>query len=515
MSDQKILCLVDNSTPGAQGHKLSQKFAKQQHLTYHGLVTNQTLEAGVYHVGPMDLETKLIIKIAKEIDKVILLDQPQDLYSHHRIFLSMFKLIEDLTKEGIVVEEQNKQNFEYLRYWTRLFESNKSICVYPWVLMHDGYGDYTSLCGRATDPVTKISELKSWKNDKNYQRIRKLMINGERVSNCKICSEYEDKGIRDQRWNYSFDWIARLKIKNIEDLKKIENPVYYEIKPSNKCNAMCRMCNGNYSHLIQKENFQINDKKYKELIESQKVFEMYSSFERVDIDKVIRLYVAGGEPTVMSSLYKFLEKCINKQKTNFALNIQTNGVKLKKKFFDLCGHFKNLTISTSIDGVGKINEYVRWLTNSEEQKQNIHKLIEAGHHVQIISVISIYNVATIGETMDMFDREFPNTPVQLQFASFKKDLLDPYNHPNRKLVYKSLIKAKTTRCYWHNESGTTNIINQMFDFFGHPSNTDTFDQQKLERFFYYNDTLDKLRGSKLKDYIPDLEECRKYIQKKQ
>jgi len=36
----------------------------------------------------------------------------------------------------------------------------------------------------------------------------------------------------------------------------------------------------------------------------------------------------------------------------------------------------------------------------------------------------------------------------------------------------------------------------------------SFDQVALGEFFKYNDKLDKARGSKLGDYIPELEECR-------
>ena len=36
-------------------------------------------------------------------------------------------------------------------------------------------------------------------------------------------------------------------------------------------------------------------------------------------------------------------------------------------------------------------------------------------------------------------------------------------------------------------------------------------RNKLKKFFEYNDILDKSRSSKLGDYIPELEACRKYI----
>ena len=511
----RVMCLGDNSSHHAWGHRLTEKLSTEQNSTFRGMVPTDIskIQDGHYHIGPVAMPPKDIIDSSKHFDRVILLDQDQDKFSNHRIFLAMFKLVNDLKDAGIDVEIMNPDNMEYLYYWTDLFEKNKSICVYPWLLMHDGYGEHTSLCGRSHTPVAKIKDLKNWETNKEYNKIRSSMLQGIRTKNCISCHEYEDKGIRDQRWNYSFDWIARLKLKHIDDLKKIKKPVYYEIRPSSKCNSMCRMCSSTYSHLIEKENESIDDKEFLSLISNSKPFKMNSTFDRVDIDSIKRIYVAGGDPSVMSSVYRFMEKCIENKKTDFTFNMQTNSVNIKPKFYELCKQFTNMCISTSVDGVGKINEYVRWKTIDHKQKANIHKFYEQGNKVHIISVISIYNVATLGETMEMFDRDFPYAPIQLQWAGFKNGLLDPYNHPNRKLVFESMKKAKKTKCYWHNESGTTNIVNNLYDFFGDPTNSDTFDREKLRQFFKYNDVLDKSRGSKLADYIPDLEECRKHINK--
>jgi len=509
----KVMCLGDNSSHHAWGHRLTEKLALENNSIFRGMVPSDIskIEDGYYHIGPLAMSSKDIIESSKKFDRVVLLDQDQDRFSNHRIFLAMFKLVNDMKKNGIDVQIINEQNMKYLYDWTNIFEKNKSICVYPWLLMHDGYGEHTSLCGRSRTPVAKIKDLKDWKSNKEYNKIRDAMLKGIRTMNCSTCHAYEDRGIRDQRWNYSFDWIARLKLKSIKDLTKIKHPLYYEIRPSNKCNAMCRMCDSSLSHLIEKENKTIKDQEFFSLINANKSFTLGSTFDRVDINSIKRLYIAGGEPTVMSSVYRFMEKCIEQKKTDFTFNMQTNSVSVKPKFFSLCKRFSNICISTSVDGVGKINEYIRWNTVSEKQKENIHRFHQQGNKVHIISVVSIYNVSSIGETMEMFDDEFPYAPIQLQWAGFEGNILDPYNHPNRKLVFKSLEKAKKTKAYWHDESGTTNLINNLYNFYGDMKNLYSFDREKLRKFFKYNDVLDQSRGSKLGDYIPDLEACREHL----
>ena len=80
------------------------------------------------------------------------------------------------------------------------------------------------------------------------------MLRGERMpENCSVCYEYEDYGMDSYRIHDSLDFIAQLGIRNVKDLEQIDNPYYYEIRSSNKCNLMCRMCTPLYSHLLKKE----------------------------------------------------------------------------------------------------------------------------------------------------------------------------------------------------------------------------------------------------------------------
>lgn len=514
MINQKILCLGDNTSAEAWAHKLAKKFAEENNLTFRGMVTNleQKIEDGCYHTGPVSMQPSDIISISKNFNKVVLLNQTQDQFSHNRIFLAMWKLIKDLKIGGIEVEEK-KEIFQYLRDWEDLFEKNRNICVLPFTEMHNHNIDGLNLCGRSMSyPIKeekKFSDLlEAWSNGTNIKKIREDMLNGKRIDRCTNCHVYEDRDIRDQRWNYSFDWISRLKIKNVEDLKKIKKPLHYNLRLSNKCNLMCKMCGSEYSHLIEKETKNIKDPKLKIFL-GEKKHHYDADLEKIDLDNSLSIYLTGGEPTFNPLVYKFLQRCIDSKKTKLTINIQTNAAKITPKFFSLTKNFTKMTFNCSVDGVGKINEYQRWLLNSEVQTKNIINFYKQGHHIHIIHVVSIYNITTIGDTMHYFDNTFPFASVQLQWASFKEDILSPYNHPNKNMVFLSLHKAKKSKCYWHNESGTTVIINDLYNFYKDTNSKANL--EKLRKFFWYNDSLDSIRGSKLADYIPELEECRKYI----
>lgn len=511
---------MDNSSEAAIGNQLSQTFAKKNNTKFIGLLSKQeNYDFGVYHVGPYDMDIKTIISIAKQyFTKIICLEQKQEQYSHYRIFLAMFKLIKDIRNTGLVVEEQDPKIFKYLHDWEDTFEKNRHICALPFFEYHDPNTGGLLLCGRSMnfDIVEKDvfkNKMEAWSKGKNINEIRRKMLSGEKNIECKSCHVYEERNIRDQRWNYSFSWLAKLKVQNLEDLKNKSRPLHFNVRLNNKCNLMCRMCGAEYSHLIEKENNKITDEKFKTLFLDKDIPNYNGSLRSIDVEQLSSdsfIYITGGEPTINNELYLFLQKCIEKKKTDIEIKIQTNAARTNTKLLNLLEHFSNLTMNCSIDGIEKINEYQRWKVNSQEQKENIYKYQKQGHHIHIIHVISIYNISTIGKTFKYFDECFPFASVQVQIAGSKKNVLNPLNHFDRNLVLNSIIEAKNTKCYWHNESGTTTIINYLYNFYNNPDSKINYEE--LHNFFYYNDMLDRQRGSLLADYMPDLESIRQKLQ---
>jgi MoaA/NifB/PqqE/SkfB family radical SAM enzyme len=514
--NQIFLCIGDNSSKDAWGHKLSEKYALENRITFRGEITNikQVLEPGCYHTGTYRLEIYDLINLAKKVDRIILLDQSQEQYSHPDIFGSTFKFLHHLIKLGIEIKVLNPENFEIISYWTNLFKKNKSFCIFPWIY-HGGYDGHHTTCYLDYTPQTKINEITDWQKDKNFVKIRQKMLNGEKREGCKTCYNVEQEyGFNSARIQESIKWATELKLKSTDDLKKITKPVYYEVRPTTKCNVMCRTCEPNYSHLIEKEREQITDQKLLTLYPKKSWYGM-TDFPK-DIDHIRRIYVAGGEPTVQPSLYDFLRKCIKENKTDFHFRINTNAVKISNPLIDLFGHFKGLGFSCSIDGIPKINDYIRWGTNTSKVIENIHRL-GIKHPISFVSVISIYNIDTLGETMKFFDTEFPRADIQLNLANFSRvsrkksasKVLDPFNHPNTEKVIRSLELAKTSKCYWHSERTTTTFVDALYDHYTKPH---LINKNVLKDFFYYNDALDRFRNSKLSDYIPELESCRSLVQ---
>ena len=116
--------------------------------------------------------------------------------------------------------------------------------------------------------------------------------------------------------------------------------------------------------------------------------------------------------------------------------------------------------------------------------------------------------STHRRNFEYFQKKYPDSPVHTNMAGYEGNILQPMLFPNKELALESIKRAMKTRPYQSNEQRTKQIIDNMYDFF---SSTKEVDLIRLRKFFYYNDMLDKHRGSRLVDYIPGLEACRKYL----
>jgi len=506
----KVLCIGDNSSEEARAHHLTKKLAEKEKSTFRGQLTSirQLIEKGYYHTDLVTLKEKDIIEVFDRFNDVILLDQGVEEYSHAHIFTSTWKLIKHLTKvKNKKIHILNPKNTEFLDYWDKVLADNPSFCLYPWI-KSVAFNDHHTLCTQSPTPVTKIGKMKNWKDDHGFNQIRKKMLKGEKIVNCEACYGQEriGKGVSIRK-HETIEWAALLNLKSQDELKNISSPSYFELRFSNKCNIKCRSCNGHFSHLIQKETKTIKDEEFQNLVDEEK-YSQFGGDEIIDWTNLKRVYIGGGESTVQPELYQFMRNCIKHNNTDFEFRIGTNGVKISKPLVQLFSNFKNLSFSVSTDGTPKIDEYIRWGTIADEKKRNIEMLKQQGHPIAINFVLSIWNVSYIGEILEYFDLEFPDSPMHMNVAGYKNDILSPFIFADKQIIIESVEKAVKTQKYLSNEQRTKNLIDSIGEFY---SSSKEINLQKLKKFFYYNDTLDRVRGSKLEDYIPRLEKCRKFV----
>lgn len=503
-SATKILCLGNNTE---DTDIKTTALALAELAVCHGLLSDIDSEVtlanismpGYYHTSVYDMEYGKLFKFAQQFDKVIILDQPKEQYSDPNAFLKTIQLAQDIKQyvEVVLLDPSYEHNINFFK---NLVKTNKSFCIFPFIelLTNQRTDGQTTVCCRSTTPVAKLSEIKSFKTDKNYKIIRDKMIGGILIpGHCSVCYKLEAQNIQSAREQETVEWANRLNLTSLSDLDSIEYPAYYEIRPSNICNLQCRMCDPGSSHLLGKEYKKLG--LIKELPSNE-----CSNFDIVDFRNVKKLYIAGGEPTAMPEFYDFVDRCINENKT-FDFTVNTNATKINNRFKKQLKLLPHLQFIVSLEGIGELNHYIRWPSNWNAIVENMKYLVANNHTVSTNTTVSIYNVTRIYELFRWLDDEFPGTLVHAQLVGSKNDMLSALRFPDSNFALNSLLPIQQLKCY-NNDKLLKSFIDGVIS---HYQQNPEIDQKKLELFFEFNDKLDKSRNIQLRDYIPELEKFRK------
>jgi sulfatase maturation enzyme AslB (radical SAM superfamily) len=329
-------------------------------------------------------------------------------------------------------------------------------------------------------------------------KMRQQMLAGEKTDLCQKCYRYEQFGADSPRQGLTRDWVYRLNLKSYADVVKNTRLVSYEIFLGNYCNLQCRMCDPASSSLI--------DSEYAELGLSTEKFGIvkHNYLDTVNLDTVQQLNVTGGEPSINQEFYNFLKHCIQVNKTDFEIHMNTNGVALTKEFLSLIQQFRNVKIAISIDGFDRTNQYIRWPTNWEKFKKNVQTLTEyiEPHNYHFSTTLSIYNISQLYPLYEFLDHNYPTALFDMSLVETPSNQ-QAWNFPDKQVALDNLNRIKTLKKYHSDE-----IFNSKINGIVQRIETSKVDYDQLAEFFQFNDLLDQSRKIRLADYIPDLAQCR-------
>lgn len=478
-------------------------------LHNHGLIGvdnfDQDIKAGIYHTSLADLSVGSVINLAKNIDLIIMLDQPKKEWSHWKLLQTTYKVMLDLERAGFNTQFRSNENVKLFEKSIKMISEKPGWCIYPWINYVSRDEGGTRLCARSLTKISDDSSIEAWHSSPTRKSIQTRMLAGEKLPDtCAVCYDYEDRGIESYRQYESLDWLNQLDISSFDELEKITHPIYYEVHWGNKCNIKCRSCQPSRSSAIHNEF-----EKYQITVSFDKIPISYPSVDTVDIEtlsRTSRVYVTGGEPAIMPETVIFLKKCLDAGKTDFELTMSTNGVKFPQEFLDLLRHFPHVNLSFSLDGYGKINDYWRSGSSWEKIVENMRLMQQSGHNISINTVPGIYNVTNLDLLLNWLDREFPMTAVYMQINHL--GFQSAYNHPDRSAVIECMKRCQQTKIYWSDGKSCRSAIDSLLNFY---ENRYTFSLDDLRKFFLFNDRLDEIRRVKLADFIPELEAQRRLL----
>ena len=269
-----------------------------------------------------------------------------------------------------------------------------TLCMAPWTHTYLSPQSERRLCCASREPAQNFRQyidtvdgtgnynpltLDEWWNSEHVKTVRKKMMNNEVPEECQVCNHklLNTDVYRSYFWHlfqHKYDEIWETTDENGYTQMK---PVSWDYRFSNLCNFKCRTCGDMLSSSWESEekkhqmidltnpknNWMKPDVK-KEIKRFQDDV-VYNEFKQaVEEHRVEEIYWVGGEPLMFEEHWEFMKQIVDqgdgqqvyaRYNTNLS-RISYKGVDLVD---DILVNLRDWQICASIDGTGKIGEYIR------------------------------------------------------------------------------------------------------------------------------------------------------------
>jgi len=248
-------------------------------------------------------------------------------------------------------------------------------------------------------------------NSDFYRSVRLQMLAGQEPDACKRCYDEEHGGLRSKRIaeneRYFSDDISS---KTSMDGTISLNFEFIELRLGNVCNLRCRTCNPASSTKWIRDHKELENKlsfvtKYGN-VERGTWYESDTFWDDLltNSQNIRRIYINGGEPTLIKKHFSYLEKLIEHGlNKNIELWYNLNLTNVDDELLNYWKKFKKCKISASIDDLGENNEYIRTYSDWTTTINNFRKLKSLPWiELSVVQTVSLYNVENIHNFYDFF-----------------------------------------------------------------------------------------------------------------
>lgn len=390
------------------------------------------------------------------------------------------------------------------------------VCVLPFTHLATHPDGHTSFCcisdhkncvshaKRGGFPISLNDvSIREMVNSESYREVRLEMLAGKEPAACTRCYDEERAGIKSKRQEENSRYLQS-SMHVIEDMKEdgtIDDMdfQFVELRLGNICNLKCRTCNPvssskwkkDYSQLQQDLDFVTDYSK----IEEGVWFEKDSFWGELlhNGTNLKRIYVNGGEPTLVEKHYSFLYSLINRGLAeNIDLWYNINVTNIPDRLLEMWPKFKSISVTASVDDLRKRNEYIRSGSNWVDTLFNLSILRTTSWiDLSICQTLSSYNIFYVDQFYDYFSHD---DKIHHNWC-YDPEFLSPWHLPDD--VKEDII----SRCSDMPEYVRNNITQTL---------RKERDENKFKQFISYNKKLDLLRHTKFEDTFPELAQAIKY-----
>lgn len=202
------------------------------------------------------------------------------------------------------------------------------------------------------------------------QSMRDDFAAGRPHAGCQKCYQEESAGWTTLR-HFANQWYGNPQGTEIQ---------HVELRLGNYCNLKCFMCSPGSSSSISVERQQHADKFasvgiYPYVPDMPHYWETpeFADFSDEFLTHVQRINITGGEPFMIPEVITMLDR-LWPQRNTIALSFNTNMTMLSNQLLERLVQFHNLEICVSLEGVGEMNNYLRYPSQWSTIHNNIKKI---------------------------------------------------------------------------------------------------------------------------------------------
>jgi len=322
--------------------------------------------------------------------------------------------------------------------------------------------------------------------------LRRRMINDEYIEGCSKCYADEAASGTSMRTDMNNPFTEfGLPAKNRGEYTKLTN---LDFAFSNVCNNKCRICGPELS-----TQWYSDAKKMNYGFEHRGIISTNTVIDDCDLKDLKFIKMLGGEPLMEQEKFiKLLKKC---NLSELEILLVTNTTKRpNQELTDLLKKCKNINLTFSIDGYGKMNNFLRKGSDWQQVENNVKWFKETfqdcSMSFNVHSVISLYNINQVDRLVKWCQKnELNHNNVVVDGPNW----IMPRNLPDsvKKELIEILIKQKKS----HQSKKIFNLL------------IDELKQDGDFGMFIRNDiNLNKIRNEHWKDLNPWLwDRIEKYI----
>ena len=232
-------------------------------------------------------------------------------------------------------------------------------------------------CGHMVN-AQRFNSLQEMQDSNWIQNLKKIFLDKIWPEECIRCKQTEELGQ------------GSIRLNSIVFDKLQKRPDYLTVGGTldNTCNSACQTCNSYLSTLIGKL-----DKTFFTVDNTNK-------FWSLPQEQIVHLDINGGEPSVSKNYQDVLD---NLPANVRSIRVNTNCASVLKKLEHIAKTGVKVTVTVSLDGIGKIHNYVRWPIAWDKFYKNLMVYKSMPVTLNTWTTVSALNIGNFGDILDFVD----------------------------------------------------------------------------------------------------------------